>query len=81
MLGQKNSNQQNVVEGYGGDIWKSLQEVMNFSFKLTPSMDGSFNGMIDMILENKVDFIITPMSLTKNRADLVDPSNTLQKDR
>ena len=49
------------LQGYGGDIWTSLHEVLNSDYELTETEDGTFNR-IDMLVENKVDFIVTPMS-------------------
>ena len=47
------------LQGYGGDIWTSLHEVLNSDYELTETEDGTFNR-IDMLVENKVDFIVIP---------------------
>ena len=80
MLANDNSSY-SKLQGYGGDIWTSLHEVLNFTYELTETEDGTFNRMIDMLVENKADFVLTPMSLTKERANVVDHSISLQTDR
>ena len=66
------------LQGYGGDIWTSLHEVLNFDYELTETEDGTFNRMIDMLVENKILLWHLLMSLTEKRANLVDHSISLQ---
>ena len=69
------------LDGYGIDIWKSLHEVLNFSYSVTPSNDGTFNGMINMVVQNEADFVLSLMALTKPRADLVQHTISVESDK
>ena len=63
------------------DIWKYLHEVLNFSYSVTPSYDGTFNGMLDMLLQNETDFVLSIMALTKPRADIVQHTIAVGSDK
>lgn len=70
------------IDGYIGDLWKPLQEKLNFTTTFLPSIDGkwgsieadgkTWNGMIGMVLNNEADIIVSDLALTEKRAQFVD---------
>ena len=76
----KNSNDISL-DGYAADIWKSLHSFLNFSYSVTTSEDGTFNGLIDMVVHNKADFVLTALKLTKSRAKRTQYTTDFQTNR
>ena len=68
-----------------GQIWSSLQEVLNFTYTMVESVDGSWgsqrngewNGMIGMILRGDVEIGVSTFTVTKERSKVVDFSTIL----
>ena len=78
------------IDGYIADIWDELQRITNFSFVMYPSVDGAWgslkkdgtwSGMIGMILNNEVDFAISDFFITLDRSYVVDFSMPLMNSR
>ena len=55
--------------------------MLNFSYSVATSEDGTFNGMIDMVLLNKADFVLTALKLTKSRAEFAQHTTKIQTNR
>ncbi|PSN53199.1 hypothetical protein C0J52_04507 [Blattella germanica] len=70
-----------VVEGFFGKIWRSLEKTMNFTTEYSKPADdawgsltknGTWNGMIGMILRNEVEIAVAEFTMTALRAGVVD---------
>ncbi len=60
-------------EGLDIDILKSLSEKLGFEFEISPM---SFSSLIGALQTNNADFVISGMSMTEERAKVVDFSIT-----
>ena len=69
------------IDGFVGDVWTALSQVLNFTVKIYPSVDGkwgsiesngNWNGMMGMLLRNEVDAISSDMALTLQRGQVAD---------
>lgn len=80
----EDQDQQFQIKGYLGDLWDILQAELNFTTIVKPSIDGqwgliingTWNGMIGMLLRNEADVIVAPMTLSQKRASVarISPS-------
>ena len=78
------------VDGYFADIWKELQKITNFSYVMTPSVDGAWgslkddgtwSGMVGMILRDEVDIAVADFFITLDRSFVVDFSIPLMSSK
>ena len=78
------------INGYIADIWDELQRITNFSYVMYRSIDGAWgsskddgtwSGMIGMILNDEVDFAVADFFITLDRSYVVDFSIPLMKAR
>ncbi|KAJ9573764.1 hypothetical protein L9F63_008847 [Diploptera punctata] len=70
-----------ILEGFFGKIWKTLEKQLNFTTEFSTPEDqawgsltsnGTWNGMIGMILRNEVEYAVTEFTMTSLRAQVVD---------
>ena len=63
--------------GYVPDLWRSLEEALNFTTVFVPSVDdkwgaindsGVWDGLLGMILRDETDAALVDLTLTKQRA-------------
>ncbi|GLH02754.1 Ionotropic receptor 25a, partial [Gryllus bimaculatus] len=69
------------MEGYSSEVWKQLEMRLNFTTELYEAKenewgsiqeDGTWSGMIGMILNNKVDAGVNSFLVTPARASVID---------
>ncbi|KAK7869354.1 hypothetical protein R5R35_012899 [Gryllus longicercus] len=69
------------MEGYSSEVWKQLEMRLNFTTELYEANenewgsiqeDGTWSGMIGMILNNKVDAGVNSFLVTPARASVID---------
>ena len=63
------------------DVWHSLQDVLNFTYNLSPPPDGawgnmledgSWNGMIGQLMRDEIDIAPAEFTITALRSQVVD---------
>lgn len=76
--------------GYFPEIWKQLEEILNFTSVHYPSVDnvtgireknGSWNGLIGMLLADQIDVAVSEFIMDSQRSHVVDFSRPLVKTR
>ena len=63
-----------------GEVWKELQKRLGFKYSMSegeswgayPYPNGSWPGMVGMIVDNKVDLSVSEFAFTNTRKNYVD---------
>ena len=69
---------QRYVGGIFGDIWHNgLEVALNFTTIVNPSVDGTWNGLVTGLAENRAQIALTALYITYGRSLGIDFSPTI----
>ena len=75
--------------GFIPEIWKSLEQVLNFTTVFVPNVDGKWggydengdwNGLLGMVDRNEIDTTLVDMTLSKARAEYFGHTSAIHTD-
>ena len=79
-----------VLKGIWGEVWHNLEKTMNFTTEIVPgdgwgslNKDGTWNGVINGLIQNRTQLGLAAFSITQSRSTVVafSPSLTEGEDR
>ncbi|XP_064099245.1 glutamate receptor ionotropic, kainate 1-like isoform X2 [Macrobrachium nipponense] len=69
-----------IIGGYAGGVWHTLQEILGFTYKCYKPPDGKFgvkskgvwNGLVKEVLDDRADVVVTSLDHNNVRREAVD---------
>lgn len=78
------------ITGYYGEIWKALQQVLNFDYSITLSVDGkwgsidesgNWDGLVGMAVRDEIDIACSDLALSTQRGEALDFTQPILKEQ
>ncbi|KAJ4445628.1 hypothetical protein ANN_12310 [Periplaneta americana] len=85
----KEDNGTLIASGFFGNLWNTLQRLLNFTTRLERAADnaygsldnGSWNGVIQMLQDKAVDVAVGEFRMTTERLDVIDYTRPISASR